>query len=188
MSTINGECERDTSRTILSQPDQTCLGGHLKTGHRSTPQNRPPRAWRPRPSVVDRVVVLWSSVLLSFTKMSLGCANVGISRSLRDFQSPVETVLWFPWGCHLHCHLRHRPRSSRLGMLYPCRRADRRSWRLLRGRFGSADPSNRSEAVQLRRCHARHMVLLRRVLGAQVGLDLGAPAFGSALEHMRVME
>ena len=30
------------------------LGGHLKTGHRSTLQNRPPRAWRPRPSVVDR--------------------------------------------------------------------------------------------------------------------------------------
>src|SRR5437867_13353495 len=29
-------------------------GGHLKTGHRSTLQNRSPRAWRPRPSVVDR--------------------------------------------------------------------------------------------------------------------------------------
>jgi hypothetical protein len=40
---------------------------------------------------------------------------VGISRSWRDFQSPVEAVLWFPWGCHLHSHLRHRPRSSRLG-------------------------------------------------------------------------
>ncbi len=26
------------------------LGGHLKTGHCSTLQNRPPRAWRPRPS------------------------------------------------------------------------------------------------------------------------------------------
>jgi hypothetical protein len=25
------------------------LGGHLKTGHGSTLQNRPPRAWRPRP-------------------------------------------------------------------------------------------------------------------------------------------
>lgn len=67
---------------------ESCLGGHLKTGHRSTLQNRPPRAWRPRPSVVDRVVVLWSSVLLSFNTTSRGCANVGISRSLRDFQSP----------------------------------------------------------------------------------------------------
>ena len=165
------------------------LGGHLKTGHRSTLQNRPPRAWRPRPSVVDRVVVLWSSVLLSFTTTSLGCANVGISRSLRDFQSPVETVLWFPWGCHLHSHLRHRPTIEPIGgMLYPCRRADRRSSRFLRGRFGSADRSTRSETVQHPRCHARHMVLLRRVLSAQVGVDLGAPAAWSALEHMRVME
>jgi len=29
-----------------------CLGGHLKTGHWSTLQNRPPPAWWPRPSVV----------------------------------------------------------------------------------------------------------------------------------------
>jgi hypothetical protein len=89
-----------------------------------------------------------SSVLLSFTDTSLGCANVGISRSWRDFQSPVETVLWFPWGWHLHSRLRHRPRSSRSGvMLYPCRRADRRSSSILRGRCGSTDRSNRSETA-----------------------------------------
>ncbi len=35
---------------------------------------------------------------------------------------------------------------------------------------------------------ARHMVLLRRVLGAQVNLEFGAPAFGSALEHVRVVQ
>src|SRR5713101_4124914 len=26
-----------------------------------------------------------------------------------------KPFLWFPWGCHLHSHLRHRPRSSRSG-------------------------------------------------------------------------
>jgi hypothetical protein len=31
-------------------------------------------------------------------------------------------------------------------------------------------------------------VLLRRLLGAQVGLDFGAPAARSAFEHVRVME
>ena len=40
---------------------------------------------------------------------------VGISRSLRDFQVPVETVLWFPWGRHFHSHLRHRLYSADLG-------------------------------------------------------------------------
>ena len=30
------------------------LGGHLKTGHRSTRQNRPPRAWRARRSEIYR--------------------------------------------------------------------------------------------------------------------------------------
>ncbi len=169
--------------------EERALGGHLKTGHRSTVQNRPPRAWRPRPSVVDRVVVLWSSVLLSFTTTSLGCANVGISRSLRDFQSPVETVLWFPWGCHLH-----QPSSASstiepiVGDAVPlpaCRssflEAPTRS-------FGSADPSSSSESVPLPRGRARHMVLLRGLVGAQVGLDLGTPAPRSALEDVRVME
>jgi hypothetical protein len=120
---------------------------------------------------------------------SRGCANVGISRSLRDFQSPVETVLWFSWGCHLHSHLRHRPRSSRSwGMRYPCRLADRRSSRFLRGRFGSADPCTGSASIPRPRCHARHMVLLRGRVGAQVGLDLGAPAPRSAFKDVGVME
>ena len=112
------------------------------------------------------------------------------SRVLGEISKALwKPFLWFPWGCHLHRHLRHRPRSSRSrGMLYPCRRADRRSSRLLRGCLGSADRSNRSETVQPPRCHARPMVLLRRVLGAQVGVDLGAPAAWSALEHMGVME
>jgi hypothetical protein len=73
---------------------------------RWTPENRPSidtskpatTPWRPRPSVIDRVVSLWSSVLLSFTTTSLGCANVGISRSLRDFQSPVETFFVVSMG------------------------------------------------------------------------------------------
>src|SRR5712691_5630396 len=73
-------------------------------------------------------------------------------------------------------------------MLYPCRLADRRSSRLLRGRFGFGDPATGSASVPLPRCQARHMVLLRGLVGAQVGLDLGAPAPRSALENVRVME
>src|SRR5216683_829803 len=37
------------------------------------------------------------------------------------------------------------------GMLYPCRLADRRSWRLLRRRFGSVEVSNRSWVDHRRR-------------------------------------
>ncbi len=32
----------------------------------------------------------------------IGCGNVGISRSVRDFQGAVETVLWFPSRRHFH--------------------------------------------------------------------------------------
>lgn len=32
---------------------------------------------------------------------------------MRDFQVPVETVLWFPWGRHFHSRLRRQPRSRR---------------------------------------------------------------------------
>jgi len=49
-------------------------------------------------------------------------------------------------------------------------------------------PRKRSEAVDFRRGHVRHMVLLRRLLSTQVGLDFGAPAFGAALEHVRVVQ
>jgi hypothetical protein len=121
---------------------------------------------------------------------SRGCANVGISRSLRDFHSPVETVLGFPWGCHLHSHLRYRSTIEPTeGGLYPCRLADRRSSRLLHGRFGSADPSTGSKSVPASTwATGGDMVLLRGLVGAQVGLDLGAPAPRSALKDVRVME
>ena len=46
-------------------------------------------------------------------------------------------------------------------------------------------PAQRQSRV---RGHARHMVLLRGLVGAQVGLDLGAPAPRSAFEDVRVME
>jgi hypothetical protein len=36
----------------------------------------------------------------------IGCGNVGISRSVRDFQGAVETVLWFPRRRHFHSRLR----------------------------------------------------------------------------------
>ena len=73
-----------------------------------------------------------------------------------------------------------RDRGRIRGMLYPSRLADRRSWRLLCGRFSSTEPSEAHTRV--------YEVLLRALLGAQVGVDLGAPAARSALEDMRVME
>jgi len=36
--------------------------------------------------------------------------------------------------------------------------------------------------------HGRIQVLLRALLGAQVGVDFGAPTPGPALQHVRVME
>ena len=47
-------------------------------------------------------------------------------------------------------------------------------------------PCTGSASVPRPRCHA--MVLLRGLVGAQVGLDLGAPAPRSAFEDVRVME
>lgn len=53
-----------------------------------------------RPSLLvsrttDRLVEMWES------------------RVWRDFQVPVETVLWFPWGRHFLSRLRRQPRSRR---------------------------------------------------------------------------
>ena len=47
-------------------------------------------------------------------------------------------------------------------------------------------PCTGSASVPRPRCHA--MVLLRGLVGAQVGLDLGAPAPRSAFEDVRVMK
>ena len=44
--------------------------------------------------------------------MRIGCGNVGISRSRRDFQVRVETVLWFPEGRHFHSRLRDDARRQ----------------------------------------------------------------------------
>ena len=123
---------------LISSGSSSALGGHLKTGHRSTVQNRPSLAWRPRPFVVDRHLILWSCSF-SVSTTSIGCVNVGISRSVRDSQSPVETV------CGFHGAV------------------------ICIAIFGI-------------------VVLLRGLVGAQVGLDLGAPAPRSALENVRVME
>jgi hypothetical protein len=53
------------------------------------------------------------SVLLFHFMADSACGNVGISRPVRDFQDPVETVLWFPRGRHFHSRLRRSPLRDR---------------------------------------------------------------------------
>ncbi len=83
-----------------------------------------------------------SFFVFSFLRNGIGCGNVGISRSVRDFQVPVGTAFWFPWGRHFHSRLPSHDviGSKSRGCCTPCRPRDRRSWRLLRGRARATDP------------------------------------------------
>ena len=55
------------------------LGGHLKTGHRSTLQNRPRRPWRARRELVDRLVRPVRGLLFQDTKPRLWeCGNLAL--------------------------------------------------------------------------------------------------------------
>jgi hypothetical protein len=124
------------------------LGGHLKSGHGSTLQNRPPRAWRPRPWLVIGSL----SCGLRFFSLStqrVVAVRMWESRALGE----ISKALWKPF-CGFHGAViciaifgMVHDRADREGMLFPCRPADRRSLRLLRGRVGSAAPSNRSASV-----------------------------------------
>jgi hypothetical protein len=139
--------------------------------------------------VGDRVVVLWSSVLLSFNTTSHNkswlceCGNLALCAR---FPKPCGNRFMVSMGCHLHSHLWHRPRSSRSW-------GDAVPWAACRSSFLEAPTRSfwirtGSASVPRPRGHVRHMVLLRGLVGAQVGLDLGAPAPRSAFEDVRVME
>ena len=55
-------------------------------------------------NVAGLIAILSCSFSFLSNTTGIGCGNVGISRE-RDFQVPVETVLWFPWGRHFHSRL-----------------------------------------------------------------------------------
>ncbi len=114
----------------LTRP-RTCLGGHLKTGHRSTLQNRPPRGRGDRDSVFGRrpatswvaavsLRVLVLLLLLQYKGRLWECGNLA-------FWARFPSPLWKPF-CGFHRDVisiavfGRRPTGSRPadihGMLY----------------------------------------------------------------------
>src|SRR5713226_6235097 len=156
------------------------LGGHLKTGHRSTLQNRPPRGRGDRDSVFGRrpatswvaavsLRVLVLLLLLQYKGRLWECGNLA-------FWARFPSPLWKPF-CGFHRDVisiavfGRRPTGSRPadihGMLYvaglPIVVLEPRRARL----FVIGRP--------VRAAYGRSL-LLCRLLSAQVDVDFGAPA------------